>query len=268
MILLLRGHIRSSFSNYYLKNLIKEIYNEDKDLVIYISTFNIIQNSTSWRKIATINTTVTEEMIKNYFKELSFLIKKIIIIDDSKIELIGNKAGNVCKSGMPLIGWKRYWYGKYQIINYINETFENKNEVVLNLRFDVFSNSFSIDKKKILNLIRETKNNNFLKNEFTSKSFCCGIDNVYIGDIKTQYTLISNFYNNLDDIISKNKHIINQEHLVYIENNKLTADNNTADNKTADNKTADNNTADNKTVDNKNIDISFNYVDNNSNSNI
>ena len=140
MILLLRGHIRLSFSNYYLKNLIKEIYNEDKDLVIYISTFNIIQNSTSWRKIATINTKVTEEMIKNYFKELSFLIKKIIIIDDSKIELIGNTVGNVCKTSMPLIGWKRYWYGKYQIINYINETFENKNEVVLNLMFDVFSN--------------------------------------------------------------------------------------------------------------------------------
>ena len=248
MILLLRGHIRSAFSDYNLINLIKQIYNEYKDLVIYISTFNIIQNSTSWRKIATNNTAVTEEMIKNYFKELSFLIKHIIIIDDSKIELIGNKAGNVCKSGMPLIGWKRYWYGKYQIINYINETFENKNEVVLNLRFDIFSNSFSIDKKKILQLISENKKKIFFKNEFISKIFCCGIDNVYIGDIKTQYALISNFYNNLDDIISKNKHIINQEHLVYIENNKLIVNN--------------------KTAENKNIDISFNYIDNNSNSNI
>ena len=70
MILLIRGHIRLSFSNYNLLNLVKKIYSEDKDLVIYISTFNIIQNSTSWRKMNTINTAVTEEMIKNYFKEL------------------------------------------------------------------------------------------------------------------------------------------------------------------------------------------------------
>ncbi len=109
MILILRGHIRKSFDDNKLYNLIKIIYNNNECLEVYISTFNKLQSNISWRYIEEINVVVNEEYIYNYFKDLTFLIKKILIIDDQKIDLVGNLLGKLSKSNMPVIGWKRYW---------------------------------------------------------------------------------------------------------------------------------------------------------------
>jgi len=72
---------------------------------------------------------------------------------------------------MPLIGWKNYWYGKYQIINYIYNNKVNENEMIVNFRFDINMNSFSIDNNCIINFIKENKlvftKNVFLKNRIT-----------------------------------------------------------------------------------------------------
>jgi len=221
MILIIRGHIRDSFNDDKLYNLIKKIYQENNNLNIFISTFNIIQNNISWRQMDTINIVVNEDTIYNYFKDLSHLIKKILIIDDTKIKLIGNISGNVNNSPAPLIGWKNYWYCKYQIINYINNLFEDKNKFVVNLRFDIFSNSNNFTETEIINLIEPNKNFVFVKNIFIKSYNCYGIDNIYIGDIESQYKIISHFFNNLDDILVNNTNINNQEFLVFIENEKI-----------------------------------------------
>ena len=106
IIIILRGHIRKSFDDDKLYNLIKKI-NLIYNIHIYIHTWNIQQTNVSWRPIEKIDNIITKESIYNYFKDLSFLIKHIIIDDDTKIKLIGNLEGTI-GTICPLIGWKRY----------------------------------------------------------------------------------------------------------------------------------------------------------------
>ena len=237
-ILVLRGHVRLSFCNDGLYNFVKNIYSRNPDLKIYIHTWNIIQNNVSWRQLNNSNIPVTKDTIYWYFKDLSHLIKHIIIDDDTKIELNGKTDGTVLpKVTGPLIGWKRFWYGKYKIMNYIHENLnlENKNELIINCRFDVLYNPNSFKSEKILEFIDLNKHTVFYKNIFTDDCLTneqdkhyigdtllfYGIDNLYLGNIETQYTLAKHFNNNLDNIIDENKDVITQEYLVAIENEKL-----------------------------------------------
>ena len=92
MILIIRGHIRDSFENDKLLNLVKEIYSIDSTLKIYIHTWTIFANTISWRHIQPNNTIVTKDIIYNYFKnsglEHILELDNIIIDDDTKIEFI------------------------------------------------------------------------------------------------------------------------------------------------------------------------------------
>ena len=227
MILILRGHIRESFNSNNLYNLIKKIYNEFRDLKIYIHTWNIFANNISWRNIKINNNIVESSTIFNYFDDLKFLIKKIIIDDDTKIKLIGNLNGNVALSAMPLIGWKNYWYGQYSIINYIYNTNIDKNEIVINTRFDVLSNSFDVNIIEVMYFIKNNNNKSYIKNKFLIENellkeiWCTGVDNIYIGNINTMYKLIHKFYYELDNIIKINNKIVHQEYLVVIVNSEI-----------------------------------------------
>jgi len=221
MILLLRGHIRNVFQDKNFYDVIKQIHCNNNDLEIYIHTWSIIQNTLSWRHVTVDRTAVTEEMIKIYFDDLSFLIKHIIIEDDKKIKIHGKRNGRVSQTLMPVLGWKNYWYGQHAIIQYINERIHEKNTCVVNLRFDVLHNSFQLSQEEIIQLIEDNKNKLFTKNVFIYNCERPGIDNIFIGNIKTQFDLIHNFHFNLDSIITNNKKTGNQEFLVFWENNKL-----------------------------------------------
>jgi hypothetical protein len=221
MILILRGHIRNSFENLDLYNLIQKIYNLDPNLKIFIHTWNIFSNNISWRNISENENIVTKEIIYDYFKNLNSCIKDIIIDDDKKITLIGNLHGKVCKSNMPIIGWKNYWYGKHKIIKTIYDKKEYENEMVLNSRFDILNNSFSFSNEQIINFIKDNIGKKFTKNNFIFDYEFCGIDNIYIGNIETMYRLSKRFYCNLDLIIRSHKNIHNQEFLVFKVNNNL-----------------------------------------------
>lgn len=221
LLIMIRGHIRNSFDNDNLYNLIKEIYKFNTNIHIYISTFNIVQNNISWRRLEEINTKVNNDFIKSYFKDLYFLIKKIIIIDDKNINLIGNLEGKVCFSKAPLKGWKSYWYNKYKGIKLIKDTYKDLNVNVINFRFDIMSNSFSFRNYDILNFIRENCNREINSNLFLKRYPFPGLDNIYIGSLNNQYELINYFNNNLDEIILKNRNVLYQEFLVYIINKQL-----------------------------------------------
>ena len=223
-ILILRGHIRDSFDTQDLYNFVKNLYNIFKNLKIYIHTWNIFSNNISWRQINPNYKKLNKTTIYNYFNDLQFLIKKIIIDDDTQIKLIGNLNGNVSVSKMPLKGWKNYWYGKYNIIDYIYNLNIDKNEFVINTRFDLFSNSNVFDSKEILFFIKNNYEKSFIKNHFLKDiDNTLGIDNIYIGNVNTMYTLINKFYTELDQILLENKNIINQEKLVIIVNSQLFA---------------------------------------------
>ena len=221
MILIIRGHIRNSFDNKDLLNLVKSIHNIHNELKIYIHTWNIIANNISWRHIKENNTAVTEEMIYTYFEEVKNLIKHIIIDDDNDITLIGNTIGNINKGPMPLLGWKNYWYGKYKIVNYLFNENVDPEEVVINSRFDILNNSNSRDIRSIIQFIEQNSGCKFTKNIFMSNVERFGIDNIYMGNINTMYKLMREFYNSLDDILIKNDNTINQELLVFRVNDTL-----------------------------------------------
>jgi hypothetical protein len=228
MIIFLRGHIRNSFDNINLYNLIKNIneinINDNNNTQIYIHTWNILQNNISWRQIEEINTIVTNDLIYEYFKDLSVLIKHIIIDDDKdNTNLIGDISGFVANSGAPKIGWKMYWYGKYKLINYLKDQIDLniQTEPIINFRFDILSNSNSIGYDSIINFINTNKNKIYTKNEFLYNYERTGIDNIYMGNTNTMFKLINHFHTNLDMICQTNNHIKHQEKMVFIENNKL-----------------------------------------------
>jgi len=219
MILILRGHIRESFKTPQLYNLVKKLSILLPDLKIVIHTWNIIANNISWREIELDTTTVTADTIFNYFGDLKHLIKLIMIDDDSKINLIGNVNGNINNGPMKLIGWKNYWYGKFKIIHYLRDKVD-KNEPIINCRFDVMNNSNSFDERTILSFImnnRALTKNVFLFNDEDH----CGIDNIYMGNSNTMYKLCYVFHHHLDAILLKHNDTKFQEKLVFRVNGEL-----------------------------------------------
>jgi hypothetical protein len=221
MIIVIRGHLRNSFETNQLYNFIEEVYNAYPDLKIFIHTWNIFANNVSWRNIDVNSAEVNEERINNYFGKLSNCIKHIIIDNDKDIKLIGNLVGTINNGPMPIIGWKNYWYGKYKIIDYIYNQQKYDEETVVNLRFDLFSNSNNFDKNLIIDFIKKNNEIKFTKNEFLFDYEANGIDNIYIGNIATMYKLTNNFFYELDDILCKNNNTRNQERLVYRINDQI-----------------------------------------------
>lgn len=223
MIILLRGHIRDAFETNGLYRLIKNIKKYHSSIEIYIHTWNIFSSNLSWRKINTDSREVNQQKIINYFGDLSEYIKKIIIDDDTKIEVIGKKEGTICSSKCPVIGWKYMWYGIYSAIKSIKEDHDT-DEFVFNMRFDILNNSFSRPHNDIIKFIRynrnlkEFKNNIFYNNSITRIRQIRGIDNCYIGSINSMFVLIEHFYSNLDSIILNYPNNKCQESLVFLEN--------------------------------------------------
>ena len=221
MIIVIRGHVRNSFETNQLYNFIEELHNIYPDLKIFIHTWNIFANNISWRNIDVNSAQVNEERINNYFGKLSNCIKHIIIDNDKDIKLIGNLVGTINNGPMPIIGWKNYWYGKYKIIDYIYNQQKYDEETVVNLRFDLFSNSNNFDKNLIIDFIKKNNEIKFTKNQFLFDYEANGIDNIYIGNINTMYKLTNNFFYELDDILCKNNNTRNQERLVYRINEQI-----------------------------------------------
>jgi len=223
MIILLRGHIRDAFETRDLYNLIKNIKKFHTSLEIYIHTWNIFSSNISWRNINIDLREVREKKILNYFADLKQYIKKIIIDNDTKIEVIGDKTGLICSSKCPIIGWKYMWHGIYAGIKSIKDEHDT-DEYVLNMRFDVLNNSFSKSHDDIIKFIRvnrniiEFKKNIFFTHVIESIQKIRGIDNCYIGSINTMYKLIKHFYSNLDSIILNYPNNKCQESMVFLEN--------------------------------------------------
>ena len=225
MIVILRGHIRQSFQNESLRNFMKYICLHYDNVEIYIHTWNIVQSGISWRDIEKIHFEVNEQTINLYFKDMNNFIKKIIIDDDTNIKLHGNIKELIPGTKAPIIGWKNYWYGKYQIMKYIkenvkiNDTTENKEtRIVLNMRFDLFSNSHAFSSDKLFHFMNTYKKEEISENKFLKHDFFPGCDNFYLGNMDTMYKLIEHFHFHLDTIIKKHGSINYQEALVMIEN--------------------------------------------------
>lgn len=224
MILIIRGHIRDSFDSPDLYSLVQYLYYSYSNVRIYIHTWDVFANNVSWRHIHENNTKVTKDVIYSYFRDYANLIEEIIIENDSEIQLKGNLEGNINGGPAPVKGWKNYWYGKYKILDHISSKNIDKNEMIVNFRFDLFTNSNPLDIRSAIWFIGENINKQFSKNVFIIDGEHHGIDNIYIGNITTMCKLTYIFHNLLDTVLACNPDTINQEHLVVRINNILLND--------------------------------------------
>ena len=119
------------------------------------------------------------------------------------------------------IGWKNYWYGKKTLIDYVYNQDISKDELVINCRFDVLMNSNNFTEDEIIRFIQDNLRSIFTKNVFIRNVECNGIDNIYLGNIKTLKKLSDIFYYNLDNIIKENSDVCNPEKLVFKISNRL-----------------------------------------------
>lgn len=254
-ILILRGHIRNSFQNNMLKQMMVQLIKSFPQLQIYIHTWNVFSNGVSWRHIAKNENIVTPELIKTYFgNEVSQHIHCIMIDDDSKIKLEGRLEGNLYPGClMPIRGWKNYWYGKRAICCKLFDDFWflqskiqksgdnqlNPNLIdlscVISCRFDIFSNSNSISYASsltfILNFFKKHKQQNTADAVYATKNIMAlqgekyGADNLYGGSARTMFALSDHMHTNLDAIVQKyldrGWQCRNQEFFVVWENDRF-----------------------------------------------
>ena len=215
MILVIRGHIRDSFSNKKLYNFIERLYNLFPTLVIFIHTWDIFSNNISWRQVPIDNTFVTKDTIYNYFGTLRDCINQILIDDDNQIELRGRLEGKINNGNCPILGWKNHWYGQYQIFDYIYKNFNCENRLVINTRFDILNFINMVNEDRILDFIFKNNNITPSKNIFIVNEEMEGIDNIYLGNIETMYKLVHIFHYDLDNILTQFPDVENQEKLVF-----------------------------------------------------
>lgn len=219
--IILRGHIRNSFQNRDLYILLSDLA-AHFDIDIYIHSWNIIQNSMSYRYIRDDFSVVDETVIKNYFGEyLSKHIKHIIIDDDKEIQLLGSLDGFVGGTRCPLKGFKNMLYGKAKIAKYVYENV-NHDEKLVQFRFDILSNPFPLKIYQITDFV----NNNILgdyleKIKFIHDRPSMGIDNIYMGSVSDMCKFMQWFYSHFDEINEKYRNIGNQEFMCFYERNNF-----------------------------------------------
>ena len=219
MLLLIRGHIRNAFDTEDLYNFVKQIHQLYK-VDIYIQTWSVFSNSISWRPISDNPIKVTDEIIRAYFKEVP--IKSILILDDTKITITGNKTGFVIKSGIPIIGWKNMWYGKAAVADHVAEC-EHSDTLLINTRFDLFCNSNNPTAANLLLFVEKNNNTQPTSLIFMSSLACCGIDNFYITTVAINSRISHHFNTNLDEILSRREYhsTVHPEKLVFYENARI-----------------------------------------------
>jgi hypothetical protein len=223
MKIVIRGHIRNSFTTDELYTLLKYL-SEKYDIQIYIHTWNKKQTNLSWRTIENDPTEITNDTIKTYFKDLFKFVRGIIIEDDADIELYGNLDGKLASSKTSILGWKRYIYGQYRAVKHVYDTSDDTNEFLLNIRFDLFTNSYVHPYEEITKFVDNNYGINHANNVFIRKGHFCGIDNIIIGSIKSQYSLVSTIHLHLDDILKEYPELKNPEFVIPITNDMLYID--------------------------------------------
>lgn len=222
--IILRGHIRNSFLNEDLKNLINDIASQF-DVSIFIHSWNIVQSSLSYRPMRDDHSTVDEHVIKHYFGEhISSKIKHIIIDDDKNIELLGNLDGFVGNTKCPVKGFKNMLYGKLKIAEYLYNN-ASADEGAIQFRFDILSNPFPLKNYQIIDFINKNVSiNSYMVGErikFISNNPVMGIDNIFIASVSNMYKFLYKFYAHFDEINNKYKNVTNQEFMCFYERNNF-----------------------------------------------
>jgi hypothetical protein len=215
MIILLRGHIRNAFDTTALYDLLTALH-AISPLRIYIHTWGILQNSLSWRPIRTDTSEISETAVRAYFRDLEPCIRKILIDPDGSVPLLGSTEGYMPTNRMPKRGWKNMWAGMYRIMTVIREEC-GEDELVLNTRFDVCSNSCKFPIPDYIRLYRTMNAVKPNKIYFLRSELFNGCDNYFIGPLKKMNDLVTSFHVRLDEVLASHPVTHNHERYVMLE---------------------------------------------------
>lgn len=147
---ILRGHIRTSFDDNKLYNLLKKTTNE-YDVDIYIYTFNIKSAGKIYKTgdMEIDGQNITQKDVKDYFKDLIKFIKVIIIDNDSFADSNNDRyIGNISKNK-----FLHMWSSIYNITDFVKNTKINY-KYVINMRLDYHQLSDKFPKTFSLNHMR------------------------------------------------------------------------------------------------------------------
>ena len=210
----IRGHIRSGFDTAQLREYIQRL-STIHDVDIFLHTWKESEAKSSYRELDYSKAyIVTQQRLKEYFGDLP--IKKIIIDDDSQLELHGNVEGFINKI-CPLIAWKRMWAGQFKQISNLYHNHRYDYGRVVNTRYDLFTHpNKSCCYTPIKNLLKITLEQSKLSLKYPKYyRHLTGVDNYYVGELETLYELIGDFHYQLDDILEKHPIRRYQEELLY-----------------------------------------------------
>ncbi|AGE50054.1 hypothetical protein ATCVCanal1_071R [Acanthocystis turfacea Chlorella virus Canal-1] len=217
----IRGHVRDSFSTNKLYEFLKRL-TQMYDTEFYIHTWDVQQVSMSWRPMKDDPTPITEKTIKTYFRDLEKNIKIIFIENDSEARLSGNIEGKLASTRTPKLGWKRYVYGQFRIIEHLYLVSKDENDFLLNMRFDLFSNSYIFKMEEIVRFVVKSRARmNLRENVFMRDGMYCGVDNIIAGTIKSNYELLEILHDAVDELAGANPDIKNPEFFFPIANELL-----------------------------------------------
>jgi len=215
--LILRGHIRSSFEDERLRFLVGDIFNRF-DVRMYVQTWNILQNSLSWRRLEEVSKRVCKGFVDGYMRP--HLAKKILVMDDSEIVHPGSIEGTIGRTKCPVLGWKNMYRGMLEAAEAVVAN-EDHDHPTLQMRIDILSNPFSPEKKEILDFIERdyevAKRDREERIRFLRMRCFLGVDNIYMARSSDMHRFISYMYYNMDRILEIHCGSKNQEHIAFHE---------------------------------------------------
>ena len=144
IVFVLRGHIRDAFDKgSHLEDYVK-LLSETYDITIYVHTWTNKECKKTWRHEASMYSwkknqdelVVNEEIIRNYLKSVSHLIKKITLEDEELVKLNGRTEGqltDICT--MPTKSWKYFIHNLYTSLTKIDK--EDRHKTIFSMRFDM-----------------------------------------------------------------------------------------------------------------------------------
>lgn len=238
MNLIIRGHVRSSFEDGRLRDLVGRMC-ESVGVKIFIHTWNIRQSSTSWRGLREDRKPIDEAIVRGYFGDLCSSIKSVTVEDDKDVEVFGSREGRVASTGCPVLGYKFMLYGMAKAAEEVVRV-AGRNELVSQMRFDVFSNWAASRAESVLGFMRMEPSSweriRFMVRPAESERelsmrlgrwrkwgaeyephWTVGIDNVYMARAGDMLDFQSHMYRDFDELNDKYKAINHQEWIAMFE---------------------------------------------------
>jgi hypothetical protein len=238
MNLILRGHIRNSFENSDLHDLMLSIVAKVPDIKVYVHSWNVVQSPMSWRGMEENRNKVTPEIISDYLG-IGQNLRRVVVEDDGEVVVPGRVAGTVATTPCPIKGYKLMFYGMMRGSELVLED-SDPEELVVQTRFDVLSNWIRTPPERIVEFLdakpeegepirflirpgengveRELRLNRWRRyGPEYEPHWTAGVDNIFMATVKNMNRLLTHMYRRFDEVEAKHKRVRHQEWLLMFE---------------------------------------------------